>query len=146
MGFGIIKIHENNMELIDLIEYKLPNKDDHSVKLSKIFKKTSELIKSHNPDLIAIEAPFFGKNVQSMLTLAKNKLLKCSKACLKLKSYLRISILPMVWQLQFVISSILITKILKKNIQIGLALLTKILINLSNFQNVYKSFELCRYQ
>ena len=71
MGFGIIKIHGNNMELIDLIEYKLPNKDDHSVKLSKIFKKTSELIKSHNPDLIAIEAPFFGKNVQSMLKLGR---------------------------------------------------------------------------
>ena len=64
-------IHGNNMELIDLIEFKLPNKDDHSVKLSKIFKKTSELIKSHNPDLIAIEAPFFGKNVQSMLKLGR---------------------------------------------------------------------------
>ena len=71
MGFGIIKIHGNNMELIDLIEYKLPNKDDHSAKLSKIFKKTSELIKYHNPDLIAIEAPFFGKNVQSMLKLGR---------------------------------------------------------------------------
>jgi crossover junction endodeoxyribonuclease RuvC len=59
------------MELIDLIEYKLPNKDDHSAKLSKIFKKTSELIKYHNPDLIAIEAPFFGKNVQSMLKLGR---------------------------------------------------------------------------
>ena len=71
MGFGIIKIHGNYMELIDLIEYKLPNKDDHSAKLSKIFKKTSELIKSYSPDLIAIEAPFFGKNVQSMLKLGR---------------------------------------------------------------------------
>ena len=71
MGFGIIKIYRNKMELIDLIEYKLPSKDDHSVKLSKIFKKTSELIKSHGPNLIAIEAPFFGKNVQSMLKLGR---------------------------------------------------------------------------
>ena len=70
MGFGIIKITKN-MELLDLIEYKLPSKDDHSVKLSKIFKKTSELIKSYSPDLIAIEAPFFGKNVQSMLKLGR---------------------------------------------------------------------------
>ena len=71
MGFGIIKITGKNMELLDLIEYKLPSKDDHSVKLSKIFKKTSELIKSYSPDLIAIEAPFFGKNVQSMLKLGR---------------------------------------------------------------------------
>jgi crossover junction endodeoxyribonuclease RuvC len=71
MGFGIIKITGKNMELLDLVEYKLPSKDDHSVKLSKIFKKTSELIKSYSPDLIAIEAPFFGKNVQSMLKLGR---------------------------------------------------------------------------
>lgn len=71
MGFGIIKITGKNIELLDLVEYKLPTKDDHSVKLSKIFTKTSELIKSYRPDLIAIEAPFFGKNVQSMLKLGR---------------------------------------------------------------------------
>lgn len=71
MGFGVIKIIKNEMNLVDMIEYKLPKKDDHNVKLSKIFQKTSELIKNYNPDYIAIESPFFGKNVQSMLKLGR---------------------------------------------------------------------------
>ena len=71
MGFGVIKIIKNEMNLVDMIEYKLPKKDDHNVKLSKIFQKTSELIKNYNPNYIAIESPFFGKNVQSMLKLGR---------------------------------------------------------------------------
>ena len=71
MGFGVIKIIKNEMNLVDMIEYKLPTKDDHNVKLSKIFQKTSELIKNYNPNYIAIESPFFGKNVQSMLKLGR---------------------------------------------------------------------------
>ena len=58
------------MELVDLIEFKL-SKNDHSAKLSEIFNKTSELIKQHNPNFVAIESPFFGKNVQSMLKLGR---------------------------------------------------------------------------
>ena len=71
MGFGVIKIIKNEMNLIDMVEYKLPKTDDHNVKLSKIFQKTSELIKNYNPNYIAIESPFFGKNVQSMLKLGR---------------------------------------------------------------------------
>ena len=71
MGFGVIKVIGKEIELIEMIEYKLPNKDDHSIKLSKIFNKTSELINLYNPNFIAIEAPFFGKNVQSMLKLGR---------------------------------------------------------------------------
>ena len=71
MGFGVIKIIKNEMSLVDMIEYKLPKTDDHNVKLSKIFQKTSELIKNYNPNYIAIESPFFGKNVQSMLKLGR---------------------------------------------------------------------------
>ena len=44
MGFGVIKVIGKEIELIEMIEYKLSNKDDHSIKLSKIFNKTSELI------------------------------------------------------------------------------------------------------
>ncbi|MBT8267459.1 MAG: crossover junction endodeoxyribonuclease RuvC, partial [Bacteroidia bacterium] len=45
--------------------------DDHYLKLKLIFERTVELIDSFNPDEIAIEAPFFGKNVQSMLKLGR---------------------------------------------------------------------------
>ena len=71
MGFGIIKVEKKEMKLIDMIEYKLPKSDDHNIKLSKIFKKTNELIKTHKPNYISIESPFFGKNVQSMLKLGR---------------------------------------------------------------------------
>ena len=71
MGFGIIKVEKKEMRLIDMIEYKLPKSDDHNLKLSKIFKKTTELIKIHRPNYISIESPFFGKNVQSMLKLGR---------------------------------------------------------------------------
>lgn len=70
-GFGVIRIKNNQMELVDLIEFKLSKKNDHSAKLSEIFNKTSELIKQHNPNFVAIESPFFGKNVQSMLKLGR---------------------------------------------------------------------------
>ena len=70
-GFGVIRIKNNQMKLIDLIEFKLSKKNDHSAKLSEIFNKTSELIKLYNPNFVAIESPFFGKNVQSMLKLGR---------------------------------------------------------------------------
>tara|TARA_Y100000590_G_scaffold468163_1_gene649800 strand:- start:1462 stop:2022 length:561 start_codon:yes stop_codon:yes gene_type:complete len=71
MGFGIIKILNNNMQLIELNELNISKEKDHYIKLSIIFKRTSELIKQYAPDEIAIEAPFFGKNVQSMLKLGR---------------------------------------------------------------------------
>ena len=45
--------------------------DDHYLKLKLIFERTIELIDTYHPDEIAIEAPFFGKNVQSMLKLGR---------------------------------------------------------------------------
>ena len=71
MGFGIIKIINNSMELIELNELNLSKEKDHYLKLSIIFQRTSDLIKQYAPDEIAIEAPFFGKNVQSMLKLGR---------------------------------------------------------------------------
>ena len=52
-------------------ELNLKKYDDHYVKLKLIFDRTIELIESYHPDEIAIEAPFFGKNVQSMLKLGR---------------------------------------------------------------------------
>src|SRR5690606_14687999 len=67
MGFGLIKVVGKNMQFLQLNELDLKKYDDHYLKLKLIFERTIELIETHHPDETAIEAPFFGKNVQSML-------------------------------------------------------------------------------
>lgn len=71
MGFGLIRVTGKRMEFLQLNELKLNKYSDHYVKLRLIFERTIELIESYHPDEIAIEAPFFGKNVQSMLKLGR---------------------------------------------------------------------------
>ncbi|MDN3708343.1 crossover junction endodeoxyribonuclease RuvC [Myroides ceti] len=71
MGFGLIKVVKNQMEFLQLNELQLSKYDDHYKRLRLIFERTIELIDTHHPDEIAIEAPFFGKNVQSMLKLGR---------------------------------------------------------------------------
>ena len=71
MGFGLIKVVGKTMQFIQLNELDLKRYDDHYLKLKLIFERTIELIDTHNPDEIAIEAPFYGKNVQSMLKLGR---------------------------------------------------------------------------
>ena len=71
MGFGLIRVVNKKMEFIQLNELQLNKMDDHYMKLKRIFERTIELIDTYHPDEIAIEAPFFGKNVQSMLKLGR---------------------------------------------------------------------------
>lgn len=71
MGFGLIKIVGEKMEFLQLNELLLKKYDDHYLKLKLIFERTLELIDHFHPDEIAIEAPFYGKNVQSMLKLGR---------------------------------------------------------------------------
>ena len=71
MGFGLIKVKGKTMEFLQLNELQLKKYSDHYLKLKLIFERTIELIDTFNPDEIAIEAPFFGKNVQSMLKLGR---------------------------------------------------------------------------
>ena len=71
MGYGLIKVVNKNMKLIQLNDLNLKKYDDHYLKLKHIFERTVELIDTHKPDEIAIEAPFYGKNVQSMLKLGR---------------------------------------------------------------------------
>lgn len=71
MGFGLIRVVKKKMEFIQLNELNLSKYSDHYIKLRLIFERTIELIDTHHPDEIAIEAPFFGKNVQSMLKLGR---------------------------------------------------------------------------
>ena len=71
MGFGVIRVRGKEMEFIQMNELVLTKYKDHFTKLKLIFDRTLELIDTHHPDEIAIEAPFFGKNVQSMLKLGR---------------------------------------------------------------------------
>ena len=71
MGFGLIKVVKKKMHFLQLNELQLKKYDYHYLKLKLIFERTVELIDTYKPDHIAIEAPFFGKNVQSMLKLGR---------------------------------------------------------------------------
>jgi crossover junction endodeoxyribonuclease RuvC len=71
MGFGLIKVIGKSMVFMQLNELHLQKYSDHYLKLKLIFERTVELIDTYHPDEIAIEAPFFGKNVQSMLKLGR---------------------------------------------------------------------------
>ena len=71
MGFGIIQVVKNQMKFVQMNELLLNKYDDHYLKLKLIFERTIELIDTYKPDELAIEAPFFGKNVQSMLKLGR---------------------------------------------------------------------------
>ncbi len=71
MGFGLIKVEGKKMQFLQLNELHLKKFGDHYTKLKLIFERTIELIETYYPDEIAIEAPFYGKNVQSMLKLGR---------------------------------------------------------------------------
>lgn len=71
MGFGLIKVVNKKMEFVQMNELLLQKYNDPYTKLKLIFERTIELIDTYHPDEIAIEAPFFGKNVQSMLKLGR---------------------------------------------------------------------------
>ncbi|MCF8223268.1 MAG: crossover junction endodeoxyribonuclease RuvC [Bacteroidales bacterium] len=70
-GYGVIGIREKKPELISLGVIELKGYRDHYLKLKHIFERTLGLIDEYKPDELAIEAPFYGKNVQSMLKLGR---------------------------------------------------------------------------
>lgn len=71
MGYGIIHCKGKSAELLGMGVLKLDKYEDYALKLKKIFERTVGLIDEFHPDELAIEAPFFGKNVQSMLKLGR---------------------------------------------------------------------------
>lgn len=71
MGYGLIHQHGNAIELVTMGVLKLGSYENHALKLKKIFERTLGLIEQYHPDEMALEAPFFGKNVQSMLKLGR---------------------------------------------------------------------------
>ena len=70
-GYGVIGIDKPGPVLISLGVIDLRKLGDHYLKLKHIFDRTLSLIDQYAPDEIAIEAPFYGKNVQSMLKLGR---------------------------------------------------------------------------
>lgn len=71
MGYGVILEKGNQMELLSMGVVRMDHLDDHFLKLQRIFEKTIGLIESYKPDVLAIEAPFYGKNIQVMLKLGR---------------------------------------------------------------------------
>jgi crossover junction endodeoxyribonuclease RuvC len=71
MGYGLICEVKTEIELLSLGVVKLDHLDDYALKLQRIFEKTLALIDQYHPDCLAIEAPFYGKNIQVMLKLGR---------------------------------------------------------------------------
>ncbi len=71
MGYGLIRAIGKSPEMLAMGVLELKKYSDHYIKLQKIFARTLQLIDEYHPDELAIEAPFFGKNVQSMLKLGR---------------------------------------------------------------------------
>lgn len=71
MGYAILQILNKQPIVIRIGIIELSKFTDHYLKLQAIFRRTLEIVEQYKPDEIAIEAPFFGKNVQSMLKLGR---------------------------------------------------------------------------
>lgn len=71
MGYGLILIKNNTFTLLQFGVIHLSKYTNHELKLKKIFERTISLIDDFSPDEVALEAPFYGKNVQSMLKLGR---------------------------------------------------------------------------
>lgn len=71
MGYGLIHQKGSKAELMTLGVIQLNKYTNQALKLQKIFERTLALIDEYKPDEFAIEAPFYGKNVQSMLKLGR---------------------------------------------------------------------------
>ena len=71
MGHSIIAVNGNSMQLVEMSVLKLSGKKDNYERLQLIHQQVVMLVKKYNPHEFAIESPFFGKNVQSMLKLGR---------------------------------------------------------------------------
>ena len=71
MGYGVIKVMNNKAEMVTMGVIDLRRFEDAYLKLGHIFERVTGIIDAYLPDEMAIEAPFFGKNVQSMLKLGR---------------------------------------------------------------------------
>lgn len=71
MGYGVIMIRSSRIKLLQFGVIHLNKYTGHEIRLKKIFERVITLVEEFSPDEVALEAPFFGKNVQSMLKLGR---------------------------------------------------------------------------
>ena len=71
MGYGLLGVKGKKPSLIAMGVLKLNRYEDHYLRLRRIFERVTSLIDEYLPDEMSIEAPFYGKNVQSMLKLGR---------------------------------------------------------------------------
>ena len=71
LGYGLIKITDGTPKMLTMGVVKLQKFADPYQKLGLIYSRIESIIKEFKPDEVALEAPFFGKNVQSMLKLGR---------------------------------------------------------------------------
>jgi len=71
LGFALIDATLSQGKLLDIGTLRLSKVKEHSEKLKTVFEKTLEIISIYQPQILAIEAPFYGKNPQSMLKLGR---------------------------------------------------------------------------
>lgn len=71
LGYGIIEANKKQIQIITYGLLKLQGYENHALKLKRIFERILQLIETYHPDEVALEAPFYGKNVQSMLKLGR---------------------------------------------------------------------------
>jgi crossover junction endodeoxyribonuclease RuvC len=71
LGYAVIEIDGQVIKALEIGVVTMAHLEDQPLKLKKIFERLSEVIDEHKPTEMAVEAPFFGKNVQSMLKLGR---------------------------------------------------------------------------
>ncbi len=71
MGYGVLKAVGSQLTVLQYGVIHLDKFDDHALRLKKIFERIDSIIDEYHPDEMALEAPFFGKNVQAMLKLGR---------------------------------------------------------------------------
>jgi crossover junction endodeoxyribonuclease RuvC len=71
LGFALLNADSQHGALLEMGVFRLSKIKEHADKLKSIFEKTLQLIEAHQPQVLAIEAPFYGKNPQSMLKLGR---------------------------------------------------------------------------
>ena len=132
MGYGVLRVRGTKPEMIAMGIIDLRKFANHYLKLRHIHERVLSIIESYLPDELAIEAPFFGKNVQSMLKLGraqgvatgrhqKNKWRICCKGCYGFQKMicLLLWMQQMVWQRLIVISCKWGDRQWKKGIVVG---------------------------
>lgn len=71
LGYSVVEIYKNEMKLIEINVLRMEKASDHYEKLKQIFEGVRKVVRRFKPTEMAIESPFFGKNVQSMLKLGR---------------------------------------------------------------------------